>query len=132
MCWKPSEAIALIRTFNSKTKEEHEEYEITDRTETILEVRRFVTKRNVILALENKCQNLDSSIQKFDKKSNILHQKGLICLKGIGDKLVQLDDYQQKIYSIARDKSKILNIMGTITGKAFMQGLKFDLLIKQK
>jgi len=117
---------------NSKTKEEHEEYEITEKTERILEVRIFLTERNLILLLKNKCHNLECSIQKFQKKSNILHQKGLPGLKGIGDKLVQLDDYQQKLYSIARDKSKFSNIKGTITRKVFMEGLKFDLLIKQK
>ena len=46
---KPGEANALIRILNSYTKEELEEYEITDRTETILEVRRILTKMNLML-----------------------------------------------------------------------------------
>ena len=46
---KPCEAIVLIRILNTKTKEELEEYEVVDKTETILEVRRVLTKRNLKL-----------------------------------------------------------------------------------
>lgn len=85
-----------------------------------------------MLQLENKSHNLEAIIQKFHRKFNVLNQKVLPGLKGIGDKLVQLDDYQQKLYSIAKDKSKFSTIKGTITRKDFMEGLKFDLLIKHE
>lgn len=48
------------------------------------------------------------------------------------DKLVYLEDYQQTLYSIARDKSNFSTINGTITGKAFMEGLNFYLFIKHE
>ena len=82
---KLGEATVFIKNLNSKTKEDLEEYEIVDRTET-LEVRRVLTKRNLMLQLENKCHNLESSIKNFHKKFNVLHQKGLLGLKGLGDK----------------------------------------------
>jgi len=70
---KPSEATALIIILSSNTKEALEEHYITDKNETILEVRRIITKRNLMLQLENKCHNLDSRIQKFHNKFNIFH-----------------------------------------------------------
>lgn len=70
--------------------------------------------------------------QRFHKKFNILHQKGLPSLEGMGDTLVKLEDYQQKLCSIARDKSKFDKVKGTITGKAFMEDLSYDLLIKHE
>lgn len=45
----PGRAHALIRVLNSKTKYELEEYDIEDRIETILEVRRILTKNNFML-----------------------------------------------------------------------------------
>lgn len=85
-----------------------------------------------MLQLEDKFQNLEASIHKFHRKLNVLNQKPLPSLKGIRDKLVQLDDYHRKLYSIARDKSKFSTIKGTITRKDFMECLKFDFLIKHE
>ena len=39
----------IIRFLNSKTREELEELKIEDRTETILEVKRVLTKRSLML-----------------------------------------------------------------------------------
>ena len=82
--------------------------------------------------LENKFHNLEANIHKFHRKFNVLHQKGLPRLKGIGDKLVELTDYQQKLYTIAKEKSNFSTIKGTIIGKSFMETLKFNLLINHE
>jgi len=58
----PGDATTLIKILNSKAREELEDYDIEDITESILEVRRVLTKRNLILQLENKCHNLEASI----------------------------------------------------------------------
>jgi hypothetical protein len=50
----PTEANEIIRFLNSKTKEELEALEIEDRTETILEVKKVLTKRGLMLQLEDK------------------------------------------------------------------------------
>ena len=67
---------------------------------------KILTKRNQMLQLEKKCHNLESGIQKFHRKFFVLHQKGFPGLKGIGDKLINLEEYQQKLYSISKDKSR--------------------------
>ena len=45
---KPKEALELIKFLNTKNKQEFDEIEITDRTETILEVRKIFSKKNLM------------------------------------------------------------------------------------
>jgi molecular chaperone DnaK (HSP70) len=45
----PTEVVEIIKFLNSKTREEIEELKIEDRTETILEVKRVLTKRGLML-----------------------------------------------------------------------------------
>jgi hypothetical protein len=44
-----AEATKIIKFLNSKTREELEDLKIENRTETILEVKRFLTKRGLML-----------------------------------------------------------------------------------
>lgn len=48
------EASTLIKILNLKTKDELVEFEIAVRIETILEVSRVLTKRNLLVQMENK------------------------------------------------------------------------------
>jgi hypothetical protein len=48
----PTQVNEIIKFLNSKTREELEELKIEDRTETILEVKRVLTKRGLMLQLE--------------------------------------------------------------------------------
>jgi hypothetical protein len=50
----PIEANEIIKFLNSKSKEELECLQIEDRAETILEVKRVLTKRGLILQLEER------------------------------------------------------------------------------
>jgi hypothetical protein len=50
----PTQANEIIKFLNSKTREELEELRIEDRIETILEVKRVLTKRRLMLQLEEK------------------------------------------------------------------------------
>src|ERR1700722_12065024 len=55
----PAQDNEIIRFLNSKTREELEELKIDDRTETILEVKRVLTKRGLMFQLEEKIQTMD-------------------------------------------------------------------------
>jgi hypothetical protein len=48
----PTQANEIIKFLNSKTREELEELKIEDKIETILEVKRVLTKRGLMLQLE--------------------------------------------------------------------------------
>ena len=65
---KPEEELEIIKFLNSKNKQELDEIGITDRTETILEVRKVISKKNLMKQLEEKCQNMDMAITR-DRKS---------------------------------------------------------------
>jgi hypothetical protein len=67
----------IIRFLNSKTKEELENLKIEDRTETILEVKRVLTKRGLMLQLEEKVQIMEGGVQIFFSKIEALQKKGM-------------------------------------------------------
>jgi hypothetical protein len=116
---RPTEANKIIRFLNSKTREEIEALEIEDRTKTILEVKKVLTKRGLMLQLEERAQAMDIGVQRFFSKMDLLHKKGLPGLLVINDKLITLSDYKQKIITVAKDGSKFAGIQGNITGKNF-------------
>ena len=73
-----SEEEARINHFlNSKIKYELQELEIPDRTGTILEVKSVLTKRNLMLNLEDQCQAMQLAIDRFMVKFEFLRQKSL-------------------------------------------------------
>jgi hypothetical protein len=119
----PTEATKIIKFMNSKTREELEDLKIEDRTETILEVKRVLTKRGLMLQLEEKVQTMDTGVQRFFRKIEALQKKGLPGLKVINDKLMTLPDYKKTLATVAKDSSKFSGIQGNIIGKAFLYAL---------
>jgi hypothetical protein len=90
----PTEATKIIRFLNSKTKEELEDLKIEDKTKTILEFKRVLTKRGIMLQLEEKFQTMDAGVQIFFSKIESLQKKGLSDLMVLNDKLMTLLDYK--------------------------------------
>jgi hypothetical protein len=115
-----------------KDQEELEELKIEDRTETILEVKRVLTKRGLMLQLEEKIQVMDQGVQRFFHKIDALQRKGLPGMKVINDKLMTLPDYKKRLTEISNDSSKFAGIQGSITGKAFMEALQLDIEIQHE
>ena len=64
----PTESMHLIESLNSKNKQELEELEIENRTETILEIKKVLTKKGLMFQLEEKCQVMDIGVQRFFNK----------------------------------------------------------------
>jgi len=80
--------------------------------------------------LETKCQTLKTFFQRFHFKFNLLNQRGLPGLVAPIDKLINLEEYCQNLYTITTDKAKFSGIKGHITGKQVLEALNFDLNIK--
>jgi hypothetical protein len=129
---RATKATELIRFLNSNTKQELEALEIEYRTETILEVKKVLNKKGLMLQLEEKAYMMDIGLEIFFSKVEILHKKGLPELVVINDKLITLSDYKQKINTVAKDGSKFARIQGSITGKAFLETLHLDLSIQHE
>jgi hypothetical protein len=128
----PAQANDIIRFLNSKTREELEELKIEDRTETILEVKRVLTKRSLMLQLEEKIQVMDQGVQRFFLKIDTLTRKGLPGMKVINDKLMTLPDYKKKLIEVSKDCAKFAGIQSNITGRAFMEALHLDIEIQHE
>jgi hypothetical protein len=101
-----TQANEIIKFLNSKTREEPEEMRIEDRTDTILEVKRVLTKRQMMLQLEEKVQAMDLGVQRFFSKIEVLQKKGLPGLKVINEKLMMLPDYKKILADVAKDSLK--------------------------
>ena len=84
----PEEATRIIHFLNSKNKYELQELEIPDRIGTILEVKRVLTKRNLMLNLEDKFQTMQLAIDIFMVKFEVLRQTNLSNPLVINDKLI--------------------------------------------
>jgi hypothetical protein len=128
----PTQDNEIIRFLNSKTREELEELKIEDRTETILEVKRVLTKRGLMLQLEEKIQVMDQGVQKFFHKIDALQRKSLPGMKVINDKLMTLPDYKKRLAEVSKENSKFAGIQGTITGREFMDALQLDISIQHE
>jgi hypothetical protein len=91
----PAEATEIIKFLNSKTREELEDLKMEDRIETILEVKRVLNKRGLMLQLEEKVQTMDIGVQIFFSKIEVLQKKCLPGLRVINDKLMTVSDYKR-------------------------------------
>jgi hypothetical protein len=82
--------------------------------------------------LEEKVQAMDLGVQRFFSKIEALQKKGLPGLKVINDKLMTLPDYKKRLAKVAKDSSKFVGIQGSITDKAFLDALQWDISIQHK
>ena len=68
----PEESTRIIHFLNSKNKYELQELDVPNRTGTILEVKKVLTKRNLMMNLEDKCQTMQLAIDRFMVKFDVL------------------------------------------------------------
>jgi len=84
----PIEASNIIKFLNSKNKYKLEELGINDRNSTILEVKKVLTKINLIDQLEERCETLEMGVKRFSKRIESLIQKGFPNIYVINDELI--------------------------------------------
>ena len=113
----PEDATRLIHFLNSKKIYELQELNIEDRTETILETRKVLSKRNLMLNLEEKCHNMQVAIDRFMAKFQILREKGLPSPLVINDKLMTQLDYDNRLKQLAKEQASASAIKALPTGK---------------
>ena len=82
--------------------------------------------------METKCQTSKTVVQRFHFKFNLLDQRGFLGLVAPNDRLISLEEYFQKLYTIATDKAKFAGIKGHLTRKELVEVLNFDLMIKHE
>jgi len=85
---KPKEENQLIDFLNSRNRYHLDELQIEDRTSTNIEIKKVLTKRNLMLNLEKRCHSIQVDIDSFMLKYGILREKGLPSPLVIHDKLM--------------------------------------------
>jgi len=101
----PKEATRLINFLNTKNKYQLEELGIGDRTGTIIEIKKVLTKRSLMQNLERRCLNMQEEIDDFMQKFGILQSKGLPSPSVINDKLMTQIDYVDKLAKYANNQA---------------------------
>jgi len=67
----------MIKVFNSKTKQELQEINVSDRIATILEIKIVLQKNNLLTELKTKCETLNIDVRRFHSIFNVLSKKVL-------------------------------------------------------
>lgn len=74
-----------------------DELDIEDRARAIIEINKVLTKSNLMLNLERKCQSMQAHIYKLMKKFGILREEGLPRPMVIHEKLMSQEDYVDRL-----------------------------------
>ena len=122
----------MIKVFNSKTKQELQEINVSDRIATILEIKIVLQKNNLLTELKTKCETLNIDVRRFHSIFNVLSKKVLPGLVWSNDQLVKLENYCEKLYTIAANNHQFAGIKRQITRKEFLEALSSDLTIKHE
>lgn len=124
----PEEANRLIIFLNSKNKYQLEELGIKDRTGTILEVKRILTKITLMQNLERSCHDMQVEINAFMEKFSILQRKGLPSPLVINEKLMRHIDYVDKlnqyVVNQASSSTSVSGIKALPTGRVLYDSLE--------
>ena len=98
--------------------------EIEDRIATILEIKKVLTKKKLMLNLEKRCQSIQEDIDEFMLKYGILKEKGLPSPMIIYDKLMTQDDYIERLHKQARSHTSSSTVKAQPTRKVLYDGLE--------
>jgi len=109
-----------------------EQLDIEDRTATILEIKKVLTKRNLMQGLERRCQSMQEDIYEFMKKFDILRMKGLPSPLVINDKLMVQIDYINKLHQQAVIQAISSSVKALPTEKVLYDGLENLFFIEHK
>jgi len=76
-----------------------------------------ISKRNLIVQLEEKCQTMELAIARFMVKFDVLRQKGLPNPLVINDRLMRHEEYDKKIRDMAKEQANNSTMKGIPIGK---------------
>jgi len=121
---KPEDANRLIHFLTNKNRYELQELDIEDKTETILEIRKVFSKRNLMLNLEEKCHYMQVAIDRFMAKFQIFREKCLPSPLVINDKHMTQLDYGNRLRQLAKEQASSSSIKALRTGKVLYNTFK--------
>lgn len=119
---KLEEANQLIT--NNKNRYEPDELEIQDRIAPIIEIKKVISKRNLMLNLEKRCQSIPTDIDSFMLSFGILREKGLPSPMVIHDKLMNQEVYNDKVNKLSTSQASTSRVKSSPTGRVLYDGLE--------
>ena len=121
---QPKDANRLIHLLNSKNRYELNELGVEDKTKAILEIKKFLSNRNFMLNVKEKCHNMQVAIDKFMAKFQILRDKGLSSPMVINDKLMTQLDYSDRFRRLAKEHASSSSIKALPISKVLYDSLE--------
>ena len=97
---------------------------IEDRTWTIIEIKKILTRRNLVLNLEKRCQSIRVDIGRFMTKYGILRENGLPSPMVIHDKLMTQEDYIERLKKFSSNEVSTSGVKALPTGKVLYDSLE--------
>ena len=122
----------IIKFINSKNRYELYDLGVDEKIEIIMEVKRVLTKKNLVFQLEEKCHGLEITVNTGFTIIEPLTPKGLPSLFVINDKLITYEDYVRKLKEIGRDNSKFSSIKGSMKDREFLGAMGNDFFIQHE
>lgn len=95
----------------------------------ILEVKKVLTKRNLIDQLEERCETLELQVNRFTNRIEALIQKVLRGIYLINEKLITQEDYILKMKEMDRSNIKFSGIKRSMTTKEFSETMSNDFYV---
>ena len=95
--------------------------QVLDMKTTILQIKKVITKKNLMNNLEEKCETINLAITRFMVKYTNLRHKGLLDIHVFNEKLMPQKDYYKKFMDFAKEQVNKQLAQGTPTGKVLLQ-----------
>jgi len=100
----PEIANRMIQVLNNRTGTQLVEMGIRNRTDTILLIKRVLTLRSYVQALDRKCQEMQAEVNEFVTKITALHSRGLPSLVTNAGKLLSHENYAKRVNNYATNQ----------------------------
>jgi len=92
-------------------------------------VKKIITKKKLILQLEDKCSSVNVIVQCFFNRLEPLTSKGFPSILVINDKLMPTEDYVQKLAEVSTIAAIVSNIRGATTPRVVLNALRDTIFI---
>jgi len=100
----PEVSNRMINVLNNRTGLQLAAMRIRDRTNTIFLIKRVLTLRNYVQALERKCHDIQVEVNNFGTKIAALYGRGLPSLINNAGRLLPHDQYAKKVNNYITDQ----------------------------
>ena len=100
----PEIANRIINVLNNRTGPQLAAIGITNRTNTILLIKRVLTLRKLVQTLDRRCQEMQTEVNKFTDKVTALHSRGLPSLLNSAGRLLSHENYEKRVNTFATNQ----------------------------